>query len=230
MLKSIFKYKAVLMIFFFAGTLSAQTSVSGGADFVSRYLWRGLDFGNSFSIQPSLTLTSGGLEAGVWGSYPFTNTANGNEEIDMYLAYSISDFSLVVTDYYFPNSGLKLGNYDDPGAHIIEVGVSYGGSESFPISLAGYMNVYNDDDNTVYFELGYSTEVSDVAVDFFVGGTPGGDGGYYGTTEFNLINIGITASKDIKITDDFSLPVFSSYIMNPNMEVGYLLFGFSLGM
>ncbi len=70
---------------FIAGTLSAQTSVSGGADFVSRYLWRGLDFGNSFSIQPSLALTSGGFEVGVWGSYPFTNTADGNEEIDLYL-------------------------------------------------------------------------------------------------------------------------------------------------
>ena len=92
------------------------------------------------------------------------------------------------------------------------------------------MNVYNDDDNTVYFELGYSTMVSEVGVDLFVGGTPGGYGGYYGTTEFNLINIGITASKEIKITDDFSLPIFSSYVMNPNLEVGYLLFGVSLGM
>lgn len=223
-------YKIVLMVLFIAGTLSAQTSVSGGSDFVSRYLWRGLDFGNSFSIQPSLALTSGGAEVGVWGSYPFTNTADGSEEIDLYLSYSLSDFSVVVTDYYFPNSGLKLGNYDDPGAHIIEVGLSYGGSESFPISLSAYMNVYNDDDNSVYFELGYSTEVSDVAVDLFVGGTPGGDNGYYGTTEFNLINIGVTASKDIKITDDFSLPVFSSYVINPNMEVGYMLFGLSLGI
>lgn len=229
-MKKIFKYTIVSFFFLVTSSIVSQTKISGGADFISRYLWRGLDFGNSFSIQPSLSLTSGSFEAGIWGSYPFTNTANGSEEIDMYLAYSISDFSLVVTDYYFPNSGLKLGMYDEPGAHTIEVGLSYGGSVTFPLSVAAFMNVYNDDDNTVYFELGYSTKVSDVAVDLFVGGTPGGDRGYYGTTEFNLINIGVTASKDIKITDDFSLPIFSSYVMNPNMEVGYLLFGFSLGM
>lgn len=223
-------YKTVLMFLFFAGTLSAQISVSGGADFVSRYLWRGLDFGNTFNIQPSLALTSGDFEVGFWGSYPFANTAGGNEEMDLYLGYSVGDFSVLVTDYYFPNSGGKYGNYDDPGSHTIEVGLSYGGSESFPISLAAYMNVYNDYDNTVYFELGYSTDVSEVAVDLFVGGTPGGESGYYGTTEFNLINIGVSASKDIKISDDFSLPIFSSYVMNPNMDVGYLLFGFSFGM
>jgi hypothetical protein len=218
--------------FLFAVSLSAQTSVTGGADFVSRYVWRGLDYGNSFSIQPSLVLSSGDFEAGLWGSYPFTASGYGAEEIDLYLSYSLGDFSVLVTDYYFPTAGGKYGNYSDDstGAHTIEVGLSYGGSESFPISLSGYMNVYNDEDYTVYFEVGYSTEVEDVALDFFVGGTPGGDGGYYTTTKFNLINIGITASKDIKITDDFSLPIYSSYILNPYIEVGYIVFGTSLAM
>ena len=230
MLNKIIKYIFVYLVVLLTSIVSAQTAVSGGADFVSRYMWRGLDFGNTFSIQPSLALASGDFEIGFWGSYPFTNPAGGNEEMDLYLGYGVGDFSVLVTDYYFPVGGGKYGNYKDPGSHTIEVGLSYGGSESFPISLAAYMNVYNDDDNTVYFELGYSTEVSEVAVDLFVGGTPGGDGGYYGTTDFNLINIGVTASKDIKITDDFSLPIFSSYVLNPNLEIGSLVFGFSLGM
>ncbi|MDX1700436.1 MAG: hypothetical protein R3250_07450 [Melioribacteraceae bacterium] len=210
--------------------VSANVSVSGGSDFVTRYVWRGLDFGNSFSVQPSLSMSVGGLEVGFWGSYPFTNTSNGSEEMDLYLGYSYGDFSVLVTDYYFPNSGLRYGLYEEPGAHTIEVGLSYGGSDSFPISIAAYMNVYNDDDNSVYFEVGYSTVVSDVGVDLFVGGTPGGDNQFYGTENFNLINIGITASKEISITDKFSLPIFSSYVLNPNLEVAYLIFGLSLGM
>ncbi len=221
------KYTLVVSLFLFL-SINAQTSVSTGADFVSRYLWRGLDFGNTFSIQPSLALTAGDFEIGFWGSYPFANTANGSEEMDLYLSYSISDISIVVTDYYFPNSGGKYGNYKEPGAHTIEAGLSYGGSDSFPISLAAFVNVYNDDDNSIYFELGYSTKVSDVGIDLFLGGTPGGDNEFYGTEKFNLINIGVTASKEIKITDDFSLPVFTSYVLNPNTEVGYLFFGFSL--
>lgn len=231
MLKNVIKYSILYLIILSSSTfIFAQASVSGGADFVSRYVWRGLDFGNSFSVQPALSFGVGGFEAGFWGSYPFTADGYGAEEMDLYLGYSISDFSVLVTDYYFPTAGGKYGNYKDPGSHTIEVGLSYGGSEAFPLSLAAYMNVYNDDDNTVYFEVGYSTEVSGVGVDLFVGGTPGGDGGYYATTEFNLINVGVTASKDIEITDKFSLHVFSSYVLNPNLEVGYLLFGFSIGM
>jgi len=230
MLVKTYKYIIISLLLLISSAVTAQTSVSGGADFVSRYLWRGLDFGNTFSIQPSVALAAGDFEIGFWGSYPFTNTAGGNEEMDLYLGYSVGDFSVLVTDYYFPQSGGKYGDYDDPGSHTIEVGLSYGGSEAFPLSVAAFMNVYNDDDNSVYFELGYSTEVSEVTVDLFVGGTPGSDNAFYGTTEFNLINIGVTASKDVKITDDFSLPIFSSYILNPNQEVGYLIFGFSIGM
>ena len=221
---------ATLFTFAISTSIFGQTSVSAGADFVNRYVWRGIDFGNSSSIQPGLALTSGDFEVGFWGSYPFVNSSTGAEEMDLYASYAISDFSILVTDYYFPNSGGKYGTYKDPGSHTIEVGLGYGGSEAFPLSIAAYMNVYNDDDNSVYFELGYGTEVNEVGLNFFVGGTPGGDNGFYGTTEFNLINIGVTASKDIKITEDFSLPVFGSYILNPNSEVAYLVFGVSLGM
>jgi hypothetical protein len=229
-MKKMYNYIVISLFIISLSSVSAQVSVSGGADFVSRYLWRGLDFGNTFSIQPALSFSAGGFEAGFWGSYPFNNTSKGSEELDLYLSYSVSDFSIMVTDYYFPNSGLRYGLIEEPGAHTLEVGLAYGGSESFPLSLAAFMNVYNDDDNSVYFEVGYSTEVEEVGVDFFVGGTPGGDNAFYGSENFNLINIGITATKEFSITDSFSLPIFSSYILNPNLEVGYLIFGLSLSM
>ncbi|MBK7105080.1 MAG: hypothetical protein IPH62_07340 [Ignavibacteriae bacterium] len=224
--------KNIFFIIIFLSSFSlAQTTLSGGADFVSRYVWRGLDFGNSGSIQPTLSLAAGSFEVGFWGSYPFTSDATGAEEMDLYASYSVSDFSLIFTDYYFPKSGRKYGSYkDENGAHTLEVGLSYAGSESFPLSLAAFVNVFNDSDNSIYFELGYSTSVSEVGLDLFVGGTPGGDNAFYGTTEFNLINIGAKVSKDIKITEDFALPIFTSYVLNPNQEVGYLIFGVSLGM
>ena len=34
-------------------------------------------------------------------------------------------------------------------------------------------------------------------------------------------------SKDIKITDDYSLPVFGSFIINPDAETAFLVFGIS---
>jgi hypothetical protein len=40
----------------------------------------------------------------------------------------------------------------------------------------------------------------------------------------------LSASKEIQITDSFSLPIFVSYILNPTpgMERSFLVFGFSL--
>ena len=93
-----YKYALFTIFLMISGTFSAQTAVSGGGDFISRYLWRGLDFGNIFSIQPFVALTSGDFEISFWGSYLFTNTA-----------------------------GRKYGNYKDSGAHTSEVGLSYGG-------------------------------------------------------------------------------------------------------
>ncbi len=51
---------------------------------------------------------------------------------------------------------------------------------------------------------------------------------YYGTNSFNVINIGVTAIKEIKITDNFSLPIFGSYILNPNQEISNFVFGISI--
>ena len=36
------------------------------------------------------------------------------------------------------------------------------------------------------------------------------------------------ASKEIKVTDSFSLPVFGSVILNPNSQDLFFVFGFSL--
>ena len=67
-----------------------------------------------------------------------------------------------------------------------------------------------------------------VAVDVFAGASPGGTNMFYGNDKFSFVNVGITASKEIKITDDFSLPIFASYIVSPNQDKAFFLFGISL--
>ena len=55
----------------FVGTCLAPPaqaqSVDLGADIMSRYVWRGTDFGNTAAIQPSLSFSSGGFTVGAWG-------------------------------------------------------------------------------------------------------------------------------------------------------------------
>ncbi len=55
-----------------------------------------------------------------------------------------------------------------------------------------------------------------------------GDGWHSGTGDFGIVNIGVTKSKEIKITDSFSLPISGAVIFNPDSEQLYILAGISL--
>ena len=234
----LFNVTLLLLILISFNRINAQ-DISVGADIVSRYIWRGLDLGvNTPSIQPTVKLTTGGLTAGFWGAYAFSNP-EALEEIDIYASYTFNiaesgALSLGVTDYTNPNNGTKIGNinnYDDengPGAHFVELNAGYTGPESFPISLSFNMFLYNVENNPVYFQVGYATSVNDIGLSAFIGGTPGEDVGYYGVTDFSLINVGFTASKSIKISDSFSIPLFGSVILNPAAEDLFYVVGFSL--
>lgn len=236
-------WKAGLMVFF---TLicsvpvfsQSQIGITAGADLVSRYVWRGMDIGKSPAIQPTLSLNKGGFEAGIWGSYALNETASDSDEIDVWLGYTFNlkslSFTTLVTDYYFPNSGLKFGNFndfDDPngaGAHTLEAGVTIS-SESFPVSLSAYSNFHNDAGNNTYYQLDYSTQVTDYEISLFCGFTPGSDENpdYYGADSFSVINLGVKADKQIKITEEFSVPISISFLVNPEIDQTYLIFTMS---
>jgi uncharacterized protein (TIGR02001 family) len=226
----------LLLFIIIAAPLYAQ-ELSVGSDFVSRYVWRGTDFGNSPSIQPTVAFSTGGLTIGFWGAYA---TNDPYQETDFYGGYNFdlkSSGSIYVgyTDYMFPGAGFDLtnfNNYDDPagaGSHFIEINAAYSGPESCPISVAFNMFVHNVKDNPIYFELGYSIPVKDVSLSLFLGGSAGDGAAYYGSTnKLDVVNTGIKASKEIKITDSFSIPVFGSVFANPATKSLFYVVGLSL--
>jgi len=210
-----------------------QATVSVGADIYSRYNWRGLDFGDSPSFQPTLSFSAGGFTIGAWGAYNFFSGTNpAYSENDLFASYSIAtplsgSFSILYTDYYYPSSGLSFFKYDISGSHVLEAGLGYSGPESFPIQLTGYYNFKNDPDKSVYIQVGYPANVGEVSLSFFAGFTTASSS-WYATTNAGLINLGIAATKNVIITDNFSLPVHVSYIMNPYLEQSILIAGISL--
>ena len=240
----IFKFKKLLIVLFIcsAGISFAQDlSLSAGADVVSRYIWRGINVNDAVNIQPALTLSVSGFSFGIWGSYSLSNDASSNtfgQEVDTWLGYTYAfengmSIGAIVTDYYFPNAGIKWGNfnnYDDQdgaGAHTIETGFLLRGPDSFPLSLSGFMNVYNDAGSNTYFQIDYPTTVAEIPLNFFVGASGGSEEnpGYYGTETFNVINVGVKATKSVKITEEYSLPVSVTFLINPRAEISYLVFG-----
>ena len=234
-----------------------------GADIMSRYVWRGTQFGGSSpSIQPFTSLSLGNFEIGVWGAYSIGGT-NPYQEFDLYATYSFANemFSVTITDYFFPDelSDYKYFDYEkDSTGHIFEGTLSFNGTEKIPVSLLIATNFYgcdakkiNDDVNSpdfnkedgiqysTYLELGYSTSIWKIDFDAFIGFTPNspkkadtasgyiGENGFYGNG-LGIVNLGFTATKEIKITDKYSLPVSASVITNPQAEKVYFVFGISL--
>ena len=196
-----------------------------GGDLVSSYLWRGTKFGTGPAIQPYLELALGNFSVGGWGSYCFT----GNEaaEADLYLSYGF-DFGLSVglTDYYFP--GTRYFDYSNAtGSHAFEIHLGYeiGGlslGANYFLNEAGGAGTAGGD---MYFEAAYGFN----SFGFVVGAGNGWHTVEVDTDEsdFNICNIGITASKEIEITDSFSLPLSGALILNPDTEQFHVVVGIS---
>jgi hypothetical protein len=224
---------------------SPKNNLDLSADIMSRYIWRGMNLGGSSpSIQPDLEFTHGNFTAGAWGAYSFSDAIT-SQEADLYLSYTFADkFNLLVTDYYFPKEDTlnQYFNYEkDKTAHIIELTAKFMGTSNIPLTFLVATNVYGADakksngDNqfSTYIELGYNFKVNQTDCNAFIGFTPNNPDGSAGETGFygsgpGVINLGLSASKEIKISDSYSLPINASLITNPQAENIFLVFGISL--
>lgn len=198
--------------------LYAQMEI--GADVMSRYVWRGTDFGNSPSIQPSLSFSTGNLTIGGWAAMA-TNGNPAGSEIDFYASYALGAFSLNVTDYTFPEA--PTGNYFDATSHFVELGVAYDGSGLLPISISTGMFVTNDDDYSIFTQLGYAFS----NVELFMGFTPSASA-LYGTQKAGIISTGLSTSKEVQLSETFGITLKGSVVANPYANNGFLLFGIGL--
>lgn len=209
-----------------------ETTVS--ADFVNQYIWRGQDLGN-VSLQPTLGIGYKGLSLSAWGSVGLT-TSDDTKEFDLTLAYTAGGFNIGITDYWF-NTGLDPENryfkYDAHGTnHVFEANIGY----DFGVaSIQWYTNFAGNDGMNKDGERAYSSYV-ELAAPFklatcdweaAVGAVPFATTAY-DTSGFAVTNVSVKATKDIRVTDSFSIPVFGQIAANPCSQKAYLVFGFTL--
>ncbi len=201
-----------------------------GGSIKSRYIWRGIDLGNSPSLQPAITYQLGQFTAGIAGAYGFPDTGKGYAENAFLFSYAIplssGSLSLLCTDLYFPSYGANFFNTkgDGTGGHNVEIGLQYAGPESFPIITRAFIVVHNDPDNSAYFEFEYPFSIDNIVVNAIVG-FAGNRSIIYKTNGIDLINIGFTAIKTIPIGATSSMFLSTSFIVNPRLEQSYLVFG-----
>ena len=217
---------------------SAQDEVETtiAADVVNQYIWRGQSLGE-VSLQPTLGIGYKGLSLTAWGNVGISQPED-TKEFDLTLAYETGGFHIGVTDYWFNSPNEKYFAYKaHETSHVFEANVGY---DFGPLALNWYTNFAGADGLNKSGDRAYSSYV-EASAPFKLGGcdwtatigaVPYATSFYYGHEEgvkgFAVTNVAVKATKDIKITDTFSVPVFAQIAANPSSEKAYLVVGFTL--
>ena len=209
-----------------------KPEVSVSADFVNQYIWRGQDLGD-ISVQPTLGVAYKGLSITAWGSVGLSNNED-TKEFDLTLSYSLGNFNIGITDYWFNTPNDRYFSYAaHKTSHVFEANIGY----DFGLcALQWYTNFAGNDGVNKSGDRAYSSYV-ELSAPFKLGGAdwtaavgavPYATSFYGEAGGFAVTNVSLKASKDINITKTFSVPVFAGIYANPSTEKAYLAFGFTL--
>jgi hypothetical protein len=255
---------SILFLFFaqfsFAQEDKGGFSVDVGGDVVSRYLWRGLQFGESMpALQPYIEFGAGPIVFGFLGSTGLSGR-DSFQEFDFYVGANFMDdmVSILINDYYFPDYSNNYFDYHGATTgHLFELNLSFNGTENIPFTFLAGMNFFgadalkiDDDPNSVHFnddvrikystyiEFGYHKSFGNVEFAPFLGFNltdakdPNPNTGYVGETGYysndrGLIHAGFKVSKDIEITDKFTLPIYGQVSTNYQSRQVFWVLGVS---
>ena len=221
--------------------------IKPSASLVSSYVWRGM-YQSGAAFQPGITLSTHGFALGIWGSTDFTG--QGHKEFDINLSYSIAGLTISLSDYWWAGeSGIKnthvsgLNHYFDyksaSTAHILEGGLSYQlPFEKCPLRFSWYTMFWGGDKHTAadgtikqayssYFECACPFTVGSVVLTPAVGCSPWTSQSCYLNTGFAVNHVSLKAERAIRITDNFSIPLFVQAIWNPDRQDIHCVFGLS---
>jgi hypothetical protein len=197
-------YLFLIGIILMLSSLFGKTTIE--ADLVSRYVWRGQDYGNAAAIQPNIEKQIGSFALGAWGSWALNQGKSDTSfnECDLYISTKFGPLGITLTDYFNPdyNGNDKFFHIDE---HIFEINTTFNIKET---SFLFASNILGDDLSSIYLECSYQMLTIGI-----------GNGSYTVSGNFLPISIGLKAERD-----KFS----ASYIINPDRETSFLVFGVNL--
>jgi Bacterial protein of unknown function (Gcw_chp) len=220
----------------------AEPKFTAAIDVVYPYLWRGVRYyGNKVAFQPYMDYSiTDKLSVGVWATTNFSNAADAYNEYDWSISYQLTPImSIMLADYYWPATKNNLDwerssyfDYSEGSAQTLDLCLLFDFSEKgVPIDfqwstlIGGNDYKYDAEGNPTrafssYAEVGYTYSLEKAGIDFrpFVGAAVI-NGGYYGADAngeagFTFTNVGLNISKEFKISENYSLPVFVGYTNN----------------
>lgn len=203
--------------------LSATVSV----DLVSHYIWRGQDYGQTPSVQPGLSATWKDFTLGYWGAYRIAGS--GDHEFDFYLEKTVGPVTFSIWDYWSicdTTSNDFLDYKKNTTSHLLEAQVLLSGGEKLPFNLLGSYFFYGaDPTKSMYIELQYVHSFGTIDTQIFAGFQPKGE--FY-ASKAAFVNVGCSATKSLKMTKKWSIPLSLSLNYNPDIQKVYLVGGITL--
>jgi hypothetical protein len=205
----------------------ATLGFSAGADYLSKYVWRGQNLSDDPVFQPSVGATYGPLSLSLWGNMDTTNI-NGNSgdfsELDTTLGLA-GDIPGVEGVGYT----LGLIYYDFPGTSYPDTTEVYAGI-SLALPLSPSVTIYRDIDEAkgTYYAFGLSHSIDKIAelgADMPVGLSLGASVGY-ANSAYNKYYWGVDSSEaqDLTLTASFPTTI-GGWTITPKMGYSTLLSG-----
>lgn len=235
--KNVFFTLLFLCMFSIPVKSQSQIEVDLGADLVSSYVWRGHKQAGA-SVQPYLSASISGFSLGAWASTDLTSK-DGKKEVDFSASYTIGGFKAAITDYWWDGEN-QFRYFSSPAegnnGHYLEATLGYTLPEKFPLSITwntfllgkGNKKIDGENSYSTYIELAYPFSVKEIDMSISTGFVPWHSAVYGTSSGLKFTSVALSASKGIKITDSYTLPVFANIICNPAMEDIHFVFGISI--
>lgn len=221
------------------------------ADFISHYMWRGMDLAD-ISIQPTAGISWKGLTLEASGNAGFNK--DDIQEIDVTLSFEKWGFNIGVTDYWATGTDSEERYFyynSKKGAHQFEGNIGYtckyGSLQAYTMFGGNDFKVNGERAFSTFIEFSIPFRLGGLDWDARVGVTPfesAGDwvrtyfeaGGsthyldqdifFYGEG-FTCNMASIRATKTLEF-NHFKLPVFAEFHANPYLQKARFLVGISI--
>lgn len=205
-----------------ANPLSVQIELS------SRYLWRGLEYGNAPTLFPSLQYSTSNFNFSIAGAYAFNNS---HREVDLSVSYCYKNWTLSLSDYYFHTDNNEHDHYfnwaNSSTKHSVECCLNYE-FPHFPLRLLWSTYIYGNDKKedfqaySSYTEICYTHHLKNGYMSLTCGASI--KKGFYTSyqKDFALCNISLAYLTDLKVGQLSQLPVKFSYIINPYLNKSFI--------
>ena len=151
-----------------------ESPFSASLELSTKYMWRGIEYGTAPTVFPMIGYNTHGFNAFAMGGYAIDGS---HQEVDLGVSYTASEFTVGVSDYYYPSSVgekdqyFKLSNRET--GHWVEAYATWAGTK-VPLWVTVSTYIFGADKNadgkqmySSYAEVGYThsfTEDNNIAL------------------------------------------------------------------